>query len=124
MARWAVLAVEPAHPKEITFSEYLHFVCYFIMLSAKDLARLGLVRVSVVTNMIYVFYNTIIISPPSMLSSSSSSSSSSFSIFYTHVGIHIYTHVHIYTHTHTYISPPPSPVDSSSCRLTVRTSTF
>lgn len=41
MARWAVLAVDPADPKEITFSEYLHFVCYFIMLSAKDLARLA-----------------------------------------------------------------------------------
>lgn len=39
VGRWAVAAIEPNNRKEVTFSEYTHFVCYFVMLSPRDLAR-------------------------------------------------------------------------------------
>lgn len=39
VCEWAVLAIEPARRKEITFSEYLHFVSYFVMLDGIDLGR-------------------------------------------------------------------------------------
>lgn len=32
-------AIEPNRRRELTFSEYLHFVCAFIMLSGRDLGR-------------------------------------------------------------------------------------
>lgn len=32
-------AVQPRRKRELTFSEYVHFVCYFVMLSARDLSR-------------------------------------------------------------------------------------
>ena len=39
IARWVVDSVQPENPKELTFSEYVFFVCYFVMFSPKDLAR-------------------------------------------------------------------------------------
>ena len=39
IGQWAVAAIEPRRKRDLTFSEYVHFVCYFVMLSAKDLCR-------------------------------------------------------------------------------------
>eukprot|EP01033_Poteriospumella_lacustris_P007676 gene7676-5518_t len=39
VGQWAVAAIQPRRKRELTFSEYVHFVCYFVMLSARDMAR-------------------------------------------------------------------------------------
>lgn len=39
LAQWLVNTVSPAHPKEVSFSEFVHLVAAFVMLSPKDLAR-------------------------------------------------------------------------------------
>lgn len=39
IVKWAVIAIKPEKRSELKFSEYVHFLCYFIMLSARDLTR-------------------------------------------------------------------------------------
>jgi len=39
LSRWVVAAINPQSRHDITFSEYVHLISYFVMLSARDLAR-------------------------------------------------------------------------------------
>ncbi len=39
IARWSVLAIKPDKKSELKFSEYVHYVAYFVMLSSRDLTK-------------------------------------------------------------------------------------
>lgn len=39
VSKWAIEALKPTSKGELTFREYLHFVCYFTMFSRKDLCK-------------------------------------------------------------------------------------
>ena len=39
MCQWIVTSIKPVHKKRLVFSEYVHLVCYYVMLSGKDLVK-------------------------------------------------------------------------------------
>lgn len=39
MSQWVVMSIKPASKKRLKFSEYVHLICYYVMLSSKDLIK-------------------------------------------------------------------------------------
>lgn len=44
------MAIKPARKSELKFSEYVHYISYFVMLSAKDLTKFLFQHADVETN--------------------------------------------------------------------------